>query len=122
MWSTWACWRSGLGLGGAGAYGAVLHVLNNGLREGLLFLAVGNVVLSADIASVGGGAGRAAARAIASGVLLVVGLFAVSGRPRSGPVHERVRDCRVARSSADLPVVAAIMLILLAVIFVGSPR
>src|SRR6185436_1227545 len=35
----------GLGLGGAGAYGAVLHTLNNGLAKGLMFLAAGNVVM-----------------------------------------------------------------------------
>jgi hydrogenase-4 component F len=36
----------GLGLGGVGAYGAVLHTLNNGLAKGMIFLAVGNVVFA----------------------------------------------------------------------------
>ncbi len=36
----------GLGLGGAGAYGAVLHAINNGSAKGMVFLAVGNVVLA----------------------------------------------------------------------------
>src|ERR1043166_578756 len=35
----------GLGVGGVGAYGAVLHALNNGIAKGLMFLTVGNVVL-----------------------------------------------------------------------------
>ena len=36
----------GLGVGGAGAYGSVLHVLNNGLAKGMLFLVAGNMVLA----------------------------------------------------------------------------
>ncbi len=36
----------GLGVGGVAAYGTVLHLINNGLAKGLLFLAVGNVVLA----------------------------------------------------------------------------
>ncbi len=36
----------GLGIGGVGAYGTMLHLVNNGLAKGLLFLAVGNVVLA----------------------------------------------------------------------------
>src|SRR3970282_2764308 len=32
----------GLGLGGTGAYGSALHLVNNALAQGLLFLAVGN--------------------------------------------------------------------------------
>src|SRR5574342_1187125 len=43
----------GLGLGGVGAYGSVLHLVNNALAKGLLFLAVGNVVLATGTAAAG---------------------------------------------------------------------
>ena len=33
----------GLGLGGAGVFGALLHMLNNGLVKGVMFLSAGNI-------------------------------------------------------------------------------
>ena len=33
----------GLGLGGAGTFGALLHMLNNGLTKGVLFLSAANI-------------------------------------------------------------------------------
>ena len=33
----------GLGLGGSGIYGAFLHLINNGLTKGVLFLSAGNI-------------------------------------------------------------------------------
>jgi hydrogenase-4 component F len=73
----------GLGIGGTGAYGSVLHTLNNGLAKGLMFLAVGNVILATgtSVASEIRGVLR---RMPASGSLLLVGLFAVTGSPPFG--------------------------------------
>lgn len=107
----------GLGLGGVGAYGSVLHLVNNALVKGLLFLAVGNVVLAT---------GTAAASSIggllktlpASGLLLLLGLFAVTGSPPFGLFLSEFTILRAAFNGGHLWV-AAVMLILLAVIFIG---
>ncbi len=73
----------GLGLGGVGPYGTVLHLVNNGLTKGVMFLAVGNVVLVT-----GSRLGRPARgilrRLPVTGVLLLLGLFAVTGSPPFG--------------------------------------
>src|ERR1019366_7306956 len=73
----------GLGIGGAGAYGAVLHALNNGLLKRALFLVVGNLVLAANTSVVAGMKGMLRRRPV-SAALLVAGLFAVSGTPPFG--------------------------------------
>src|SRR6059058_1899703 len=68
----------GLGLGGWGTYGAVLHVLNNGLVKGWLFLVVGNLVLAAGSSAAADVRGMLRARPV-SATLVVAGLFAVTG-------------------------------------------
>jgi hydrogenase-4 component F len=61
----------------------VLHALNNGLAKGLTFLAVGNVVLTrgTSVASEIRGLLRTFP---ATGVLLIAGLFAITGSPPFG--------------------------------------
>jgi hydrogenase-4 component F len=107
----------GLGLGGIGSYGTVLHLLNNGLAKGLMFLAVGNVVL------VTGSSHAEAARGIlrrlpVSGVLLLLGLFAVTGSPPFGLFLSEFTILNAAIGQGH-PWVAVAMIGLLAVIFVG---
>jgi hydrogenase-4 component F len=106
-----------LGLGGVGAYGAVLHTLNNGLVKGLLFLAVGNVVLAK---------GTSAAKEIrgvlhtlpVTGALLIAGLFAVTGSPPFGLFISEFTILSSAFTSHHTGLAIA-ALVLLAVIFVG---
>jgi hydrogenase-4 component F len=107
----------GLGLGGAGAYGAVLHTLNNGLAKGLMFLAAANIVLATgtSVASEIRGLLRILP---ATGVLLVVGLFAVTGSPPFGLFISEFTILRAAFSEHH-PWVAASIILLLVVIFVG---
>lgn len=107
----------GLGLGGIGAYGAVLHLLNNGLVKAWLFLVVGNIVLATGSSAVG--ANRGLVRTLPlSGVLLVLGLFAVTGSPPFGLFLSEFTIVRAA-VAADQIWVAAVMLLLLVVIFVA---
>jgi hydrogenase-4 component F len=107
----------GLGLGGVGSYGAVLHVLNNGLAKGWLFLVVGNVVLASGSSLAANS--RGIVRTLpASGVLLVLGLLAVTGSPPFGLFLSEFTILRAAFAGGH-PWIAAAMLILLAVIFVG---
>lgn len=107
----------GLGFGGVGTYGTVLHLINNGLAKGWLFLVVGNVVLATG--SSAAAASRGLVRTLpASGVLLLLGLFAVTGSPPFGLFLSEFIILRAAILSDHLWIGAAI-LCLLVVVFVG---
>jgi hydrogenase-4 component F len=107
----------GLGVGGVGAYGTVLHLINNGLAKGLLFLAVGNVVLATGTSYAPKIHGILRSRSV-SGGLLVAGLFAVTGSPPFGLFLSEFTILSGAVRGGH-PWVAAAMLVLLAVIFIG---
>ncbi len=107
----------GLGLGGFGAWGSMLHLVNNGLVKGWLFLVAGNVVLAT------GGSASTANRGLArrlpvSGTLLLLGLFAVTGSPPFGLFQSELTLLRAA-FAAGHPAIAMIMALLLALIFAG---
>jgi hydrogenase-4 component F len=110
----------GLGLGGFGTYGAVLHVLNSGLVKGLLFLVVGNLVLAAGSSAAVDVRGMLRARPL-SAMLLVVGLFAATGSPPFGLFLSEFLIVNAALAEHH-PLVAIVTLALLAVIFVGIAR
>jgi len=107
----------GLGVGGVGAYGTVLHLINNGLAKGLLFLAVGNVVLATGTSYAPRIHGILRSRSVTGG-LLVAGLFAVTGSPPFGLFLSEFTILSGAVRGGH-PWVAAAMLVLLAVIFIG---
>ena len=107
----------GLGLGGVGAYGAVLHMINNAFVKGLLFLAVGNVLLTAGDGTPPGVSG-VLHRAPLSGFLLLIGLFAVTGSPPFGPFLSEFAILSAAFHGGHYWIAAAV-LALLAVIFVS---
>lgn len=107
----------GLGLGGSGAYGAVLHVLNNGLAKGLMFLAAGNIVLATGTSVASELRGLLRTLPV-TGALLVVGLFAVTGSPPFGLFISEFTILR-ATFSEHHPWIAASTILLLVVIFVG---
>ena len=68
----------GLGIGGLGTYGALLHILSNSFGKGVLFLAAGNLhrtygsKLAAEVSG-------AIHRVPASASLLLAGFFAITG-------------------------------------------
>lgn len=109
-----------LGIGGVGSYGAGLHLVNNALAKGLVFLTVGNIVLIY-------GTSQAAAirgvlrRAPWSGSLLVAGLFAVTGSPPFGLFASEITILGGAIQGGH-PWVVAAMVVLLAVIFLGMAK
>jgi hydrogenase-4 component F len=107
----------GLGVGGVGTYGSVLHLINNGLAKGLLFLAVGNVVLATGTSYAPKIRGILRSRTVTGG-LLVAGLFAVTGSPPFGLFLSEFTILTGAVRGGH-PWVAAAMLLLLAVIFIG---
>jgi hydrogenase-4 component F len=110
----------GLGFGGIGAYGSVLHVLNNGLSKGWMFLVAGNIVIAtgSSVAADNGGLLR---RIPVSATLLVLGLFAVTGSPPFGLFLSEFTLLRAAIATGH-PWIAVVVLLLLAVIFVGMAK
>ena len=107
----------GLGFGGIGAYGSVLHMLNNGLSKGWLFLVAGNVVLATGSSVAADNRGLLRTIPV-SALLLVLGLFAVTGSPPFGLFLSEFTILRAA-IAAGHPWIAVVMLLLLAVIFIG---
>ena len=110
----------GLGIGSAGAWGAALHLVNNGLAKSAMFLAAGNLVLAArssEAAVARGGLRRAPITAL----LLLAGLFAVSGSPPFGLFLSELTILGAAYQ-ARLGWLALLMLALFAVIFFGMAR
>lgn len=107
----------GLGLGGGAMYGSVLHVLNNGLAKGWLFLVVGNIGAAARLS--GAPASHGIVRTLpVSGALLVAGLFAITGSPPFGLFLSEFTILRAAIGGGHAWTAIA-MLVLLAVIFIG---
>jgi hydrogenase-4 component F len=110
----------GLGLGGAGAYGAVLHAVNAGLSKAFLFLVVGNMVLVSGSASMVANRGSLR-RMPLSAVLLFFGLIAITGAPPFGPFVSELTILRAAVDGGRVGLAIAVSL-LLALAFVGMAR
>ncbi len=73
----------GVGLGGSAVFGAMLHVVNHSLTKAMLFMVAGNLLAvyrTKNIADVAG----ALSVLPASGLLWVLGLFAITGSPPFG--------------------------------------
>jgi hydrogenase-4 component F len=107
----------GVGLGGAAAAGAFFHMVNNGLAKGVLFLTAGNIHRafgSKQVEAVRG----AARRLPVSGPLFLLGFLAITGSPPFAPFFSQFAILKGALLG-DRPLVAAIFLALLALIFVA---
>src|SRR5262249_41430451 len=74
----------GVSLGGAAVYGALLHLVNNALTKGVLFLSAGNIhrAYGSKLTDEVHGALR---RLPLSGTLFLAGFFAITGSPPFGP-------------------------------------
>jgi hydrogenase-4 component F len=107
----------GLGVGGAGAFGSVLHVLNNGMAKGMLFLVAGNMVMATGSSAAADLRGLLRTRPV-SAALLLVGLFAVTGSPPFGLFVSEF-SILIGAIHEHHAWVAATALSLLAIIFAG---
>ena len=107
----------GIGLGGAGVFGALLHAINHSLTKAMLFLVAGNILGAYRTKSTAEVRGVLRVLPV-SGVLWVAGLFAITGSPPFGPF---LSEFTILKASLDQgrTVVATIYLALLAVIFIG---
>jgi hydrogenase-4 component F len=107
----------GIGIGGAAVYGALLHVLNNGLTKGVLFLSAGNIhraygsKLTDDVRG-------ALVRLPLSGAMFLAGFLAITGTPPFGPFVSEFTIVRAALGSGQF-LTGGLFLLLLGVIFIG---
>jgi len=107
----------GVGLGGAATFGAFLHAVNHSLTKAMLFLVAGNILAvyrtksTADVRGI-------LHRLPTSGILWVMGLFAITGSPPFAPF---LSELAILKGAVDQGrnLVAVTYLVLLAVIFCG---
>ncbi len=107
----------GVGIGGLGVFGSLLHLVNNGLTKGVLFMSAGNIHRAFGSKSIDDVRG-ALRRLPVSGALFVAGFFAVTGSPPFGPFLSEFTILRAAVTGGHFAIAAA-FLGLLAIVFVG---
>jgi hydrogenase-4 component F len=107
----------GLGVGGLAVYGALLHVINNGLTKGVLFLSAGNIHRAYGSKRTSDVCG-ALQRVPLSAALFLAGFLAITGSPPFGPFVSEFTIVRAAMGSGQY-VAAGLFLLLLAVVFLG---
>ena len=107
----------GVGVGGLGTFGALLHVVNNALAKGVMFLSAANIHRAFGSKSTDRVCGALRRVPISAGLFLA-GFFAVTGSPPFGPFVSEFTILRAA-IGAGHHCVAAAFLVLLFVVFVG---
>lgn len=107
----------GVGIGGLATFGALLHLINNALTKGSLFLSAGNIqraFASKHLSQV-----RGAVSALPlSGGLFLAAFLAITGSPPFGPFLSEFTILR-GIFGAGRPAVGALVLVLLATVFIG---
>lgn len=107
----------GIGIGGLATFGALLHLVNNGLAKGLLFLSAGNIHRAYGSKHTDNVTG-ALRLAPASGALFLAGFFAITGSPPFGPFMSEFTILNAAVTGGRF-VPAALFLLMLAIVFIG---
>jgi hydrogenase-4 component F len=107
----------GIGIGGAAVFGALLHLINNGLTKGVLFLSSGNIHRAYESKFVDDVRG-AIRRVPLSGTMFLAGFIAITGSPPFGPFVSEFTIVNEAFSSGQF-FVAGGFLALLCVVFFG---
>jgi len=107
----------GVGIGGLATFGAMLHLINNALTKGGLFLAAGNIqraYASKKLSDV-----RGAIRGLpVSGTLFLAGFLAITGSPPFGPFLSEFTILRGIFGGHHL-LIGLLVLIFLATVFIG---
>jgi len=107
----------GIGIGGLAVYGALLHLINNGLTKGVLFLSAGNIhraygsKLTDDVRG-------AIQRVPLSGALFLAGFLAITGSPPFAPFVSEFTILNAAIGSGQF-VTGGLFLALLGIVFIG---
>jgi hydrogenase-4 component F len=107
----------GVGLGGAGLFGAMLHVINHSLTKVMLFMVAGNLLAVYHTKTTKNVTGALQVLPV-SGLLWVLGFLAITGSPPFGPFLSEFTILKAALDQGR-SFVAIAYLILLAIIVVG---
>lgn len=107
----------GIGVGGPALFGALLHMVNNALTKGVLFLSAGNIHRAYGSKSIDQVSG-ALRRLPLSGWLFLGGFLAVTGSPPFGPFVSEFSIISAAVGSGWYGC-TAVFLVLLLVVFIG---
>jgi hydrogenase-4 component F len=110
----------GAGIGGPAIFGALLHMINNGMTKGVLFLSAGNIHRAYDSKTTDDVRG-AISRLPFSGTLFLLGFFAITGSPPFGPFVSEFTILTGALTRGRF-IAGACFLLLLLVIFIGMGR
>jgi hydrogenase-4 component F len=107
----------GIGIGGLAVYGALLHLINNGLTKGVLFLSAGNIhrAYGSKVTDDVRGAIR---RVPLSGALFLAGFLAITGSPPFGPFVSEFTIVSAAAGSGQY-LAGGLLLLLLGIVFIG---
>lgn len=107
----------GVGIGGLATFGAMLHLVNNSLTKGALFLSVGNIqraYASKHLSEVRG----ALSRVPLSAGIFIAGFLAITGSPPFGPFISEFTILRGIFGEGH-PWLGGVFLLLLAIVFIG---
>src|SRR5258708_4365089 len=107
----------GVGIGGAAVYGALLHLINNGLTKGVLFLSAGNIHRAYG-SKVTDDVTGAIQRLPVSGALFLAGFLAITGSPPFGPFVSEFTIASAALGSGQF-LAGGLFLLLLGIVFIG---
>jgi hydrogenase-4 component F len=107
----------GVGIGGMAVYGALLHLINNGLTKGVLFLSAGNIHRAYGSKTTDDVRG-AIHRVPLSGALFLAGFLAITGSPPFGPFVSEFTIVSAAVGSGQF-LAGGLFLVLLGVVFIG---
>jgi hydrogenase-4 component F len=110
----------GVGLGGVGTFGAMLHAVNHSVAKAMLFFVAGNllgVYKTKTVVDIRG----AIRRLPVSGVLWVAGFLAITGSPPFGLFLSEIIILKAALDAGH-PFVAVLYLASLALVFIGMSR
>lgn len=107
----------GAGIGGLALFGALLHVVNNAMTKGVLFLSAGNIHRAFGSKTTDDVTG-AARRVPVSAGLFLTGFLAITGAPPFGPFVSELTIVRGAFASQH-HVAAGLFLLLLMAVFLG---
>jgi len=107
----------GVGIGGLATFGAMLHLVNNALTKGCLFLSAGNIQRAYDSKRLSEVHGALATLPV-SGAIFLAGFLAVTGSPPFGPFMSEFTILRGIFGNGQLAI-GLVMLLLLATVFIG---
>jgi hydrogenase-4 component F len=107
----------GVGLGGAATFGALLHLLVNGLNKGALFLSAGNIHRAFEGKTTDEVSG-AMRRLPLSGTVFLFGFLAITGSPPFGPFVSEFSILNAAFGAGRFTA-GGLFLLFLLVVFIG---